>query len=121
MSNINAGIARGQMLHANEHVEMKKAIYERYREGFKDLPVMMNPYEEKRSAPNFWLSCMLIDKEHMGEQVRNGRARTSAYIAGGIVDVGADIFDRGICLPSDLNMTAEEQAGVIEIIKDCFA
>ncbi len=50
----------------------------------------------------------------------NGRARTNAYIEGGVADVGADIFDRGLCLPSDINMTPEGQAGVIEIVKSCF-
>ena len=173
MSNINAGIARGQMLHAEEHIAMKKAIYDRYKEGFKDLPVIMNPYDEKVSNPNFWLSCILIDKDAMGEHVRSshkalykhipgkstpteiletlakynaegrpiwkpmhmqpyymnnafvtksesGRARTNAYIDSTIVDVGADIFDRGLCLPSDLNMTAEDQERVIEIVRSCF-
>ena len=173
MSNINAGIARGQMLHAEEHIAMKKAIYDRYKEGFKDLPIIMNPYDGKVSHPNYWLSCMLIDKDAMGEHVRNnhralykhvegkstptevletlakynaegrpiwkpmhmqpyymnnafitktgnGRAMTNAYIAGGVADVGSDIFDRGLCLPSDLNMTEEEQKQVIEIIKGCF-
>lgn len=173
MSNINAGIARGQMLHAEEHVQMKKDIYDRYKEGFKNLPVIMNPYDENNAKPNFWLSCILIDKDAMGEHVRsnkralykhisgkstpteiletmatynaegrpiwkpmhmqpyyinnpfitkegNGRARTNAYIDGGILDVGADIFDKGLCLPTDLNMTEEEQMGVIEIVKSCF-
>lgn len=174
MSNIIAGIGRGQMQHAMEHVQMKKAIYDRYKEGFRGLPVRMNPYDEAKVKPNFWLSCLLIDREAMGEHVRsgrnalyrkeqgrttpteiletleaynaegrpiwkpmhmqpyyrnnpfitkdgNGRARTNAYIDGGVADVGMDIFDRGLCLPSDLNMTAEEQEKVIEIVKSCFA
>ena len=50
----------------------------------------------------------------------NGRGRTNAYIAGGCIDVGADIFDRGLCLPSDNKMTAEEQDLIIEIVKSCF-
>lgn len=173
MSNINAGIARGQMLHAEEHVAMKKAIYDRYKEGFKDLPVTMNPYDPETTGPNFWLSCLLINKEAMGEHVRsgrkalykhidgrttpteiletlaaynaegrpiwkpmhmqpyyvnnpfitrdgNGRARTNAYIDGTATDAGADIFDRGLCLPSDLNMTEEEQDGVIEVVRGSF-
>ncbi|MCR4651546.1 MAG: DegT/DnrJ/EryC1/StrS family aminotransferase [Lachnospiraceae bacterium] len=173
MSNIVAGIGRGQMLHLDEHIAMKKAIYERYKEGFKDLPVKLNPYEEGVAEPNYWLSCMLIDKEAMGRQVRsekealfiresgkttpteiletlseynadgrpiwkpmhmqpiyrlnafitkegNGRARTNAYIEGGCVDVGMDIFERGLCLPSDINMTADQQDIIIEIIKGCF-
>ncbi len=173
MSNIIAGIVRGQYEHLEEHKAEKKAIYERYKEGFKDLPVRMNPYIEGEMEPNYWLSCMIIDKEAMGRQVRNdkealynaevgktcpteiletiakynaegrpiwkpmhmqpvyrlnpfitkdgnGRARSNAYIAGGIADVGMDIFDRGLCLPSDINMTEEEQRIVIEIIRSCF-
>ena len=50
----------------------------------------------------------------------NGRARSNAYIAGGIEDVGVDIFDRGLCLPSDNKMTAAEQDRVIEIVRGCF-
>lgn len=173
MSNIIAGIVRGQYEHIEEHIERKKDIYERYKKGFKDLPVSMNPYIERRMEPNFWLSCMIIDKEAMCKQVRseteamyiseagktcptevletlakynaegrpiwkpmhmqpiyrlnpfitkdgNGRARTNAYIAGGVADVGMDIFDRGLCLPSDINMTEEEQDIVISIIRSCF-
>ena len=48
------------------------------------------------------------------------RCRTNAYIAGGATDIGADIFERGCCLPSDNKMTEEDQAKVIEIIKSCF-
>lgn len=173
MSNVIAGVVRGQYSYLEEHIAQKKAIYERYKEGFKDLPVSMNPYDEKNMEPNFWLSCMIIDKDAMCKQVRsdneacyisekgkscpteiletlakynaegrpiwkpmhmqpiyrmnpfitadgNGRARTNAYIAGGSVDVGADIFERGLCLPSDNKMTVEEQDKVIEIIRNCF-
>ncbi len=70
MSNIIAGIVRGQILHLEEHIAQKKAIYMRYKEAFKDLPVQMNPYDEKNSEPNFWLSCLLIDKDAMCKQVR---------------------------------------------------
>ncbi len=173
MSNIIAGIVRGQFEFIDEHIERKKEIYERYKEGFKDLPVQMNPYLDKMSAPNYWLSCMIIDKDAMCRQVRsekealyvsekgkscpteiletlakynvegrpiwkpmhtqpiyrlnpfitkegNGRARTNAYIEGGCIDVGADIFDRGLCLPSDIKMTNEQQDLIIEIVKQCF-
>jgi dTDP-4-amino-4,6-dideoxygalactose transaminase len=174
MSNIVAGVVRGQLPHLQEHIDRKKDIYERYREGLKGLPVSMNPYDGKNSEPNFWLSCLLIDREAMCDQVRgetdalyvtapgkscpteildalaafhaegrpiwkpmhmqpiyrlnpfvtrdgNGRARTNAYIAGdGAVDVGADIFARGLCLPSDHKMTPEQQDVVIEIIRRCF-
>ena len=174
MSNVIAGVIRGQFPYLDEHIAQKKAIYERYKEGFRDLPVTMNPYDEKICEPNFWLSCILIDKAAMCRQVRsdteacyvkepgkscpteilekiaaynaegrpiwkpmhmqpiyrmnafitregNGRARTNAYIAGSGADVGADIFARGLCLPSDNKMTPEEQDMIIEIVKSCFA
>lgn len=173
MSNVIAGVVRGQIPYLDEHIAQKKAIYLRYKEGLKDLPVQMNPYDEKNSEPNFWLSCMIIDKEAMCKQVRgekdalyisepgkscpteiletlakynaegrpiwkpmheqplfrmnpfitkegNGRARTNAYIAGSVMDVGMDIFERGLCLPSDNKMTCEQQDIVIDIIKKCF-
>ena len=173
MSNVVAGVVRGQYPHLEEHIAAKKAIYERYKKGLAGLPVSMNPYDEAASEPNFWLSCLIIDRDAMCKQVRsdsdscyiseqgkscpdeilaalaehnaegrpiwkpmhmqpvyrmnpfitrdgNGRARTNAYIAGGAVDVGADIFSRGLCLPSDNKMTAAEQDAIIEIIKRCF-
>lgn len=173
ISNIIAGIVRGQIPYLGEHIEQKKAIYERYKEGLKELPVSMNPYDEERSVPNFWLSCMIIDEEAMSAHVRgeqeelwstepgkscpgevlaalaaynaegrpiwkpmhmqpiyrmnpfvtvegNGRGRTNAYIKGGSVDVGADIFARGLCLPSDNKMTPDQQAVIIDIIHRCF-
>jgi dTDP-4-amino-4,6-dideoxygalactose transaminase len=173
MSNVIAGVVRGQYPYLEEHIAQKKAIYERYKAGFEGLPITMNPYDESTSEPNFWLSCMIIDKDAMCKQVRDdstalyipeekktcpteilealaeinaegrpiwkpmhmqpmyrmhefvtregsGRCRTNAYIAGGCVDVGADIFERGLCLPSDNKMTAEEQDTVIALIRSCF-
>lgn len=173
MSNVIAGVVRGQYPYLKEHIRQKKAIYERYKEGFRDLPVTMNPYDEINSEPNFWLSCMLIKPEGMCGQVRgerealylsepgkscptqiletlakynaegrpiwkpmhmqpiyrmhgfvtrqgNGRANTNAYIAGEGVDVGMDIFARGLCLPSDNKMTVEEQEQIIEIVRSLF-
>ena len=159
MSNIIAGVARGQFKHLDEHIAQKKAIYMRYKEGLKDLPVTMNPYMEDIMQPNFWLSCLLIDKEAMCKQVRGekeasyltekgkscpteiletlarynaeGRPiwkpmhmqpiyRMNKFIKVKEMDVGADIFERGLCLPSDNKMTPEQQDVVIEIIKDCF-
>jgi dTDP-4-amino-4,6-dideoxygalactose transaminase len=174
MSNIVAGVVRGQLPYLEEHIAQKKAIYQRYKEGLKDLPVSMNPYDAENSEPNFWLSCLLIHKDALCQQVRgekealyirepgkscpteilealaafnaegrpiwkpmhmqpiyrmnpfvtcngNGRARSNAYIAeSGALDVGADIFQRGLCLPSDNKMTAQQQDMVIEIIKRCF-
>ncbi len=173
MSNVIAGVIRGQLPYLEEHIAQKRAIYERYKKGFKDLPVTMNPYDDKNSVPNFWLSCMIIDEKAMCKQVRgeceslfikekgkscpteiletlakynaegrpiwkpmhmqpifrmngfvtregNGRGRTNAYIAGSGVDVGMDIFNRGLCLPSDNKMTVEAQETIIKIVRACF-
>jgi len=174
MSNVVAGVVRGQLPYLEEHMAQKRAIYERYREGLRGLPVTMNPYEAAKAEPNFWLSCLLIDEEAMCPQVRgeqealyrsqsgkscpteiletlarynaegrpiwkpmhlqpiyrmngfvtrngSGRAQTNAYIAGKTVDVGADIFQRGLCLPSDNKLTPAQQSQIIEIVKACFA
>lgn len=173
MSNVTAGIVRSQLPRLEKHIAQKKAIYERYQEGFKGLPVKMNPIDKENSEPNYWLSCMIIDEAAMCKQVRgdsevcyrpeqgkscpteiletlvsfnaegrpiwkpmhlqpiyrmhpfvtregDGRCRTNAYIAGKGADVGADIFHRGLCLPSDNKMTPEEQDQVIAIIRSCF-
>ncbi len=174
----NAKDKNGELL--SDEVRLTKFGKERYKEGFKDLPVIMNPYDEENSEPNYWLSCMLINPEAMCKQVRgeqealyisepgktcpteildklaeynaegrpiwkpmhmqpiyrmngfvtregNGRAKTNAYISGGAVgkdgrplDVGMDIFHRGLCLPSDNKMTEEQQAQIVEIIRECF-
>lgn len=181
MSNVIAGVVRGQFPYLKEHIAQKKAIYERYKDGLKGLPVHMNPYDGTNSEPNFWLSCMIIEPDAMCKQVRgeqealyigepekscpteileaiasinaegrpiwkpmhmqpiyrmngfvtregNGRAKTNAYISGGTLgkdgmplDVGMDIFQRGLCLPSDNKMTVEQQDRIIEVIRECFA
>ncbi|MDD3919718.1 MAG: DegT/DnrJ/EryC1/StrS family aminotransferase [Eubacteriales bacterium] len=171
MSNVVAGVVRGQFPHLTEHIAQKKAIYERYQEGLKGLPVTMNPYIKGQMEPNFWLSCLLIDKDAMCQQVRLDKKalyatepgktcpseiydyllghnaqcrpiwkpmhlqpiyRRNAFVTvdGGkaaagnesqpAADVGADVFERGLCLPSDNKMTAEQQDRIIEIIKRCF-
>lgn len=173
MSNIIAGVVRGQIPYLDEHIAQKRAIWERYEKGLADLPVKMNPWDREKSVPNFWLSCCIINEEAMTPMVRgeqdylyksepgkscpqeildalsffnaegrpiwkpmhmqpiyrtnpfitasgNGRGRTNAYISGSSVDVGADIFRRGLCLPSDNKMTVEQQDRIIEIIHRCF-
>lgn len=180
MSNVIAGVVRDQIDYLDKHIEQKKAIYERYKEGLKGLPVEMNPYDSENSEPNFWLSCMIINPDAMCKQVRgeqevlytpehgkscpteileaiasinaegrpiwkpmhmqpiyrmngfitregNGRAKTNAYISGGAfgadgkpLDIGMDIFHRGLCLPSDNKMTPEQQDRIIEVIRACF-
>lgn len=167
MSNVVAGVVRGQFPYLEEHIAQKKAIYERYKEGFKNLPVTMNPFDAKNSEPNYWLSCMLINPEAMCKQERGdlkasyvsepGKScpteileKLVQYNAEGrpiwkpmhaqpiyyknafvtcegdgraeenVVNVGMDIFHRGLCLPSDNKMTKEQQDIIIEIVKSCF-
>ena len=173
MSNVIAGVVRGQLPYLDEHIARKKAIYERYKAGVKDLPLLLNPFDNENSNPNFWLSCLIVDSDAMCRQVRSenetcyiketgktcpteileslskinaegrtiwkpmhmqpiyrmnhfitkegsGRARTNAYISGEITDIGMDIYSRGICLPSDIKMTTDEQDRIIEVIRSCF-
>ena len=180
MSNVIAGVVRGQWGYLQEHIGKKKEIYERYREGLQDLPVKMNPYDAENSKPNFWLSCLLIDREALCESVRsergfgyksesgkscpdeiletlkkmnaegrpiwkpmhmqplyrmngfitregNGRAESNAYIESGPagkdgkpLDIGMDVFERGLCLPSDIKMKEEEQERIIGLICRCL-
>lgn len=175
ISNVIAGVVRGQFDYLAEHIAQKEAIYERYKQGFAELPVKMNPYDNSICEPNFWLSCMIIDEDFMCRQVRSGteaiyikehgkscpteiletlarhnaegrpiwkpmhmqprfrmngfvtrhgsgRGQTNAYIAGNAerLDIGMDIFQRGLCLPSDNKMSIEEQTKIIEIVCSCF-
>ena len=175
MSNIIAGLVRGQWEHIDEHIAKKREIYERYRDGLKGLPLKMNPYDADNSVPNYWLSCILVDTEAMAMQCRGdreaawnieagkscpeeimevlkqyhvesrpiwkpmhlqpiyrnngfvtadgyGRGSSNAYIADmKCADAGADIYRRGLCLPTDIGMTEEEQEHVIELIRRCFS
>jgi dTDP-4-amino-4,6-dideoxygalactose transaminase len=174
MSNVIAGIVRGQFGYLYEHIRQKKRIYRKYKQRLKGLPVQMNPFDEADSEPNYWLSCLLIDSDAMCESVRSavgfsyknesgkscpdeilemlqslnaegrpiwkpmhmqpiyrnhafvtingsGRAKSNAYIKRTeVLDVGADIFRRGLCLPSDIKMTEAQQEIIIELIYRCF-
>ena len=165
MSNVIAGVVRGQLPYLEEHIAQKRAIYERYKAGLAGLPVQMNPYDAVNSVPNFWLSCMLIGRDAVGE----GRGKTTpakilerladmnaegrpiwkpmhmqpvyrnhAFVTataafagkegdrafsgkeGADTSVGADIFARGLCLPSDNKMTPDQQDAIIAAIRECF-
>ncbi len=139
LSNILAGIGRGQMLYLEEHKALKKEIYLRYKKGLENLPVQMNPYL-LWSEPNFWLSSLLIKQGCLvtPEKIRRKLERYQIesrpiwkpmhlqpvykgeeFITEG-KEVSTDIFSRGLCLPSDIKMTKEVQEIVIEIIKSCF-
>lgn len=82
MSNVIAGVVRGQIPYLDEHIAQKKAIYMRYKEAFKNLPVTMNPYIEGDMEPNFWLSCLLIDEDAMCEQNRTDLKATYKKVQG---------------------------------------
>ena len=158
MSNVIAGVVRGQLPYLDEHIKQKRAIWERYRDGLKGLPISMNPWDEKVCSPNFWLSCLTIKKDAMCKQARTDKEPTfvpehgkscpteildaiaSINAEGRPIwkamhlqpiykdydfvnlgsDAGADIFDRGLCLPSDNKMTETEQSIIIDVIKKCF-
>lgn len=141
MSNIVAGIGRAQMEHVDEHRTRKEAIYRRYQEAFRDIPVTMNPYLPD-TRPNFWLSCITIDPgcPVTAMEIINILSQNNVesrpiwkpmhmqpvfsgndFISVEEQSVGEDIFARGLCLPSDIKMTPEEQDYVIDIIKSCFA
>lgn len=172
MSNVVAGVIRGQYPYLERHIAQKKIVYERYRDGLKDLPVRMNPIVGG-CVPNYWLSALIIDDKYMCRQIRSdtkalyvkeagktspteilevlanynvegrpiwkpmhmqpiyrmnefinrdgfGRKKGNLHIENDVLDIGADIFERGVCLPSDNKMNVEEQNQVIEIIRNCF-
>ena len=165
MSNVIAGVVRGQLPYLEEHIAQKRAIYERYKAGLAGLPVQMNPYDAANSVPNFWLSCMIIDGcavgegrgkttpakilERLADMNAEGRPiwkpmhmqpvyRNHAFVTaagafagkegdrafsgeeGADTSVGADIFARGLCLPSDNKMTPDQQDAIIAAIRECF-
>lgn len=161
ISNVVAGVIRGQYPYLDEHIARKRALYERYREGFRDLPVQMNPILPG-SEPNYWLSALMIDRDALCGQVRGDRAakyipepgkscptqileklaqynaegrpfwkpmhmqpvyREQPFITAGSPagDVGADLFARGLCLPSDIKMTPQQQDTIIQLVRSCFA
>ena len=161
MSNVIAGVVRGQVPYLDEHIKQKKKIYEKYQKGFKELPIKMNPFDENSSVPNFWLSCMTINKDAMCQQIRedtkatyikeNGKScpteiletlskynvegrpiwkpmhmqpifKDSPFVSkNDSMCVGKDLFERGLCLPSDNKMTNAQQDIIIEIVKSCFS
>lgn len=140
MSNIVAGIGRGQLPYLEEHRELKEKIYRRYQEGLKGLPVTLNPYLAD-TGPNFWLTCMTIAPEcgvkfmdvikKLADENIESRPiwkpmhmqpvfKESDFITAGDKAVDEEIFENGLCLPSDIKMTEEEQDRVIEIVRTCF-
>ena len=143
MSNVTAGVGRGQLLHLEEHKALKKAIYEKYREAFADIPeITMNPLNPDGDA-NCWLSCMTIAKDCnvTPDMIMDALEEINAesrpiwkpmhlqpvfaecdfvpYHADGS-SVGEDIFNRGLCLPSDIKNTEEDMELIISTVRHCF-
>jgi dTDP-4-amino-4,6-dideoxygalactose transaminase len=141
MSNVIAGIGRGQLLHLDEHRAMKKRIYDTYKEGFKGLPVTMNPVPDGCES-NYWLSCILIERgvdvKPMDvldklKTVANAEGRPlwkpmhmqpvfagSDCVSLEAKPVGTDLYERGLCLPSDLHMDDDDMKLIIETVRSCF-
>lgn len=143
MSNVDAGIGRGQLMHLDEHVRLKKAIYNRYRQAFADIEeISINPLNPKGDANN-WLTCITI---------REGSSVTPDMVMDALeaeniesrpiwkpmhlqpvfascdffshdetgMSVSEDIFNRGVCLPSDIKNTDEDMETVIGIVRGLF-
>ena len=163
MSNLIAGVIRGQIPYLQEHIVRKRLLYEYYRNHFEGLPVSMNPYDRSEGVPNHWLSCLLIQKEAMCEQRRTETSASFVHEPGKScpteilcrlsalniegrpvwkpmhlqpifrkfnfvnadgspdLDVGADLFARGLCLPSDIKMKTDQMDVIIDVIRQCFS
>lgn len=164
MSNVIAGVVRGQYPYLKEHIAQKKRIYDRYEECFRGYPLKMIPVTEG-TEPNYWLSACLINKDavcrffrdemssrytsetgktcptevlealeiinaegrpiwkpmHLQPMYRKNPFVTAEHTEKeNRTDVGSDIFCRGLCLPSDINMTTAQQDRIIEVIQACF-
>ena len=159
MSNIVAGIGRGQLLHLDEHVALKQTIYNQYKEAFSDIEeITMNPLNPDGEA-NCWLSCMTLAKgckvspnqimealaaENIESRpiwkpmhlqpvyadydffTKEGLCTAEKDCNVGVGDIttpdsiGADIFNRGMCLPSDIKNTSEDMEKIIGIVRSFF-
>lgn len=149
MSNITAGIGRGQLLHMEEHKALKRKIYRQYQEAFADIPeISMNPLNQD-GDDNCWLSCMTIAQgacTSRGEKItpdmimdalekENVESRPIwkplhlqpvfaqyDFITAkeGEGSVAEDIFQRGLCLPSDIKNTPEDMELIIKTVRGCF-
>lgn len=145
MSNVLAGIGRGQLKWLDNHRQKKADIYRRYQDGLKGLPLSMNPYLEN-SEPNFWLSCVLVDRGcavspedirlaleeenmesrpiwnpmHLQPYYKERDFITADGKGGAGEDVGRDVFSRGLCLPSDIKMSEADQLQVIDTVRAVF-
>ena len=141
MSNIVAGIGRGQLKVLDERIKQKTDIYNNYKDGFKDISdIEMEPIPVD-TKPNHWLSVITLDKNSKVKPIDIMEALDKENIESRPVwkpmhmqpifkdydfikveeePVSTDLFERGVCLPSDTNMTKEEQDVVINVIKNLW-
>lgn len=139
MSNLLAGVGRGQLIHLKEHRAEKEKIYRYYESAFRDIPIKMNPFLPG-SIPNFWLSCITIESEKISpaeiirtlekENIESRHIwkpmhlqpvfRNYPFVSAESVPVSEKIFFNGLCLPSDIKITPSEQDFIIELVKSCF-
>ena len=142
MSNVLAGIGRGQLLHIEEHKAKKQAIYRQYKEAFADIPaIQMNPLNPDGDANN-WLSCITIDPacgvtpdavmDALADDNIESRPIWKPMHLQPIFEkedfitlqedgsVGERIFAKGVCLPSDVKNTPEDMERIFAIIRRLF-
>ncbi len=142
MSNIVAGIGRGQLKVLPKRIAKKKEIYETYQKAFEDIKeIKMKPIP-KDTKPNYWLSVITIDNnsrvtplqimENLEKENIESRPvwkpmhmqpvfkKYDFITTSEKISVSEELFTEGVCLPSDTKMTKEEQARVIDVIKKCF-
>ena len=141
MSNIVAGIGRGQLKVLDKRIEQKTNIYYTYKEGFKDIDDIKMQSIPEDSKPNHWLSVITLNKNSKVKPLDIMEALEKENIESRPVwkpmhmqpvfknydfikieekPISEDLFERGVCLPSDTKMTEEEQKKVIDIIKNLW-
>ena len=143
MSNICAGIGRGQLKVLDDRIAKKTEIYNTYKKELETIKEITMQSMTENTKPNHWLSAMLIDENSKVQPLDIIEALEKENIDSRPVwkpmhlqpvfkdydfitinsngtSVAEDLFNRGVCLPSDTKMTKEEQERVIDIIKKCF-
>lgn len=142
MSNVVAGIGRGQLEVLDERIAQKKAIFDYYTEAFKNIwDIEMMPICEY-NEPNYWLSCITLKEESIIKPIdimvalenENIESRPvwkpmhlqpffkdyEFFSAKEGMSVSEDLFNRGVCLPSDTKMTEKDMQRIVSIIEGCF-
>lgn len=143
MSNVTAGIGRGQLHYLDENISLKRNIYETYEDAFKDIPeITMNPIPEDCEA-NYWLSAMTLSKDSKVTPMNIINALSDENIESRPIwkpmhmqpvyencdfittkedgtSVAEDIFNRGLCLPSDIKNTRADMERIIKVVRGLF-